>query len=101
MFFIDGNRMQIIASVAVDPFRLVEKDDAVLVIASYGMDTTPITLGRYQTTEEARDSLYDLLDALVNDEAGYEMKASSGKKLPLEAPLDRYHGIKQKRRGGS
>lgn len=78
-----------------------KKSDAGLVVASYGRDAAPLTLGRYQSTEEALEALDDLLAALAGGESGYAMKASTGAKLPLEGPREWYHGKKPKRRGGS
>lgn len=100
MFFMNGARTEIINTDFVERFLLVEKEDACLVIASYARgDETPVTLGRYTTKAEARDALYELLDAISND--SYEMPENTGTYKPMSDRINRYHGKKTKGHGGS
>lgn len=101
MFFMNGNRNEIVNANACERFCISEKEDAALVIASYGRDRAPLTLGRYRTPTEAKEALDCLLAAFEDGKTGYSMMESTGAQLPMEWQRDPYHGVKQKRRGGS
>lgn len=96
MYIMDAMQSTILNSDFVERFLVVDKGDAVLIIASYSQDRSPVTMGRYKNTKEARDVLCDMFIALHGGQSGYTMPDST---LYFEE-----HAIKDaraKRKGGS
>lgn len=67
---------QIVNSEFVERWCIVEKEDAALVIASYGNTVPPLTIGRYQNREEAEQALGQLYGALIGGARGFDMPES-------------------------
>lgn len=75
MYILAGK--QLINSRFVERFCLVEKNDAVLVVASYN-DTRPaVTLSRYKNMHEATGILEELMYALSGGQTTFSMPDSS------------------------
>lgn len=80
----------------VDRFVIVEKEDAVLIVASYCINDRPVTLAKYRDFKEAKTALGDMLGALASENLMFYMPPSllfDDKKLK--------HDARTKRRGGS
>ena len=60
----------------IERFHLVQKPDAVLIIASLRHEQQPDTLGRYADMTEARAVLLSLFIALQGSGTGFEMPPS-------------------------
>lgn len=97
MFFQNERGTELINSDFVERFCTVERDDAVLVIASYGADRS-VTLGRYATPREAEEALSQILTAL-ND--GYSPRMPTSSIGSIGGRSENYHGKKKKSHGGS
>lgn len=97
MWFMNGNETEIINTEYVERFVIVEKDDAVLICASYS-ETRVITVARYRNKEEAYSALVRLLDAISENSCFIESSTKYTENLNLKK---RYHGRKQKNWGGS
>ena len=96
MFFLAENELQIINSKMVERFCKCEKNDCVLIIASYGSDKPPVTIGRYADDKEATEALIDLQKAIAEDYGYYKMIPSRRFNEEREKKDARV-----KRRGGS
>lgn len=96
MWIMASDGKSIVDSSFVERFCLVEKPDAVLIVASYSAERI-ITIGRYADKKEAASALSDLHINLAGNSASPYIIADS----------ILYHGEKQKRdaqvarRGGS
>lgn len=101
MYIMNGSRTELINTDHVQRFAIVKKEDACLIIASYGAEAQPVTLARYKTQDEAAVALCDLNMAISNDEASYSMPASTGVYRPPERPRNGQNGCKHKGHGGS
>lgn len=101
MYFMNGARTELVNSEYVERFRVVEKEDACIVIASYSREGQPVTLARYGTLNEAMDALADLHRAICDSETYYSMPMSTGAYMPPYRPRNGYHGKKHARHGGS
>jgi hypothetical protein len=60
MFISNGAGNELINTALVERFRIVEKPDACLIVASYGQDCDPVTAARYGTLKEAQEALREL-----------------------------------------
>lgn len=98
MYIMNNSENMIIDSHYVERFCLAKKEDAVLIVASYGDNRAPVTVGRYKDEKEAKEELNRLFVALseADDVSRYYM------------PLGRYYAeqvwirdARTKRRGGS
>lgn len=61
----------------IERIILVEKDDAVLVVASYDSMRPPVTMGWYRDKKEACGVLGDIFAALSGGQSGYTMPDST------------------------
>ena len=77
MYILNGPKKEIINSDFAERFCIVERDDATLIVASYGDDRRPVTVSKYRDLPEARQVLGDMLAALAGGQASYEMPESS------------------------
>jgi hypothetical protein len=96
MYILSGNDHEIVNSEFVERFRIVEKPDAVLIVASYSDVRPPITLARYRDMEEAEDALIELFRDLYCKEAYFRMPESSYHAAEAEV-----RDARTKRKGGS
>ena len=96
MYIMSEDQKQIINADYPERYCLVEKPDAVLVIASYRDDRPPVTLGRYKDMKDARDVIGQLLTALTGGQAYFHMPES---RVYDEARTVR--DARTKRKGGS
>lgn len=87
---------QVINSNFVERFCLVEKNDAVLVVASYSDLRPAVTLSRYKNLREATGALEDLMFALSGEQATFSMPDST---LYYEEIIKK--DARTKRKGGS
>ena len=76
MYIMSEDQKQIINADYPERYCLVEKPDAVLVVASYRDDRPPVTLGRYTGQKEARDVMGQMLAALTGGQAYFHMPES-------------------------
>ena len=96
MYIMAAGGKQIINSEFVERFCLSEKEDAVLIVASYS-DTRPtVTMARYANMDESRDALGKLMGALAGGQAYFDMPESI---LYYEEHVRK--DARVKRRGGS
>lgn len=65
MYIVSANQSQVVDSAFVERFVLVEKPDAVILAASYNDTRLPVTLTKFCTMSEARNTLLDLANALA------------------------------------
>ena len=86
----------IINSDFVERFRLVEKPDAALIVASYGDTRPPVTLSRYKDEKEAASAMGELLSALAANQPCYTLPDSL---LYYEERIKK--DARTKRKGGS
>lgn len=96
MFILNQAGTEIYNAEFMDHFLISKKQDAALIVASRGRDTTPYTIGRYSDEKEARDVLLDLFAALHSDESNYMMPLS-----PKVAEECTIRDARTKRKGGS
>lgn len=96
MYIFSENEREIINTDFVERFCISEKPDASLIIASYGAERAPVTIGRYKDYNEAKGAFGQLLGALINDHAYVYMPPSS---YYSEEP--RVKDARTKRKGGS
>ena len=76
MYILTHDEKQIINSDFVERFCISVKDDAALIVASYGADRPPVTLTRCKHLNEARETLNALLYALSGRQSYYTMPES-------------------------
>ena len=76
MYILSGNQKEIIDSNFVERFVIVERDDAVLIVASYSGDRK-VTVSKYKSPKEAKDVLNDMFSAFDRGQYCYEMPVSS------------------------
>lgn len=97
MYIMSCRGKEIVNSDFVERFRIDEKDDCDLIIASYSASARPVTMARYpKETKEAQAALNDLFMALTGGQQSFYM--------PESTLYDRERIIKDartKRRGGS
>ncbi len=94
MYILNGPRNEIIDSSFVERFCVVERNDAVLIVASYSADRK-VTVSKYRDTKEARDALIDMLAAFERGDYCYEMPISSlfyGENVKRDARTQRKGG---------
>ena len=99
MFFLNEMGCELINSSYVERFCVVKKPDAALIVASYGEERPPVTLGRYADADEAMTALYRLGQDFNNGEQAIRMMGSSYGCDPITTGS--YHGKKFKNHGGS
>lgn len=87
MYILTSDMKSIVDSSFVERFCLVEKPDAVLIVASYGANRA-VTIGRYADRKEADAAFSSLLSDLVASSDTYSFT------MP-DSVL--FHGEKQKR----
>lgn len=87
MYILTSDMKSIVDSSFVERFCLVEKPDAVLIVASYSADRA-VTIGRYADRKEADAAFSSLLNNLVGNSGVYSFT------MP-DSVL--FHGEKQKR----
>lgn len=75
MYIFSSDKKSIIDSLFVQRFCVVEKPDAVLVIASYSADRA-VTIGKYADAEEAHGVLTAMYVALSSGAENYSMPDS-------------------------
>lgn len=96
MYILTSDEKSIVDSSFVERFCLVEKPDAVLIVASYSAERI-VTIGRYADRKEACSALSDLhMNLAGNSASPYTMPDSilyRGEKWKRDA--------RTKRRGGS
>lgn len=99
MFFINESQTEMINSKYVERFRVDEKSDATIIMAIYGEERRPVTVGRYKSREEAIQALYTLCSE-IEERSPYTMQAST---LYFEEQKHQngFHGKKTKSHGGS
>lgn len=96
MVIMSADGKQIINSDIPERFCMVEKPDAVLIVASYRDDRPPVTMARYSDMDEARDAMGALMAALAGGQSCFYM--------PLSRLFDQertIHDARTKRKGGS
>lgn len=76
MYILNGSRKEIVNSEFVERFCIADKGDAALIVASYSSERPPVTLARYESTEEARGVLGDLFGAISGGQSYYTMPES-------------------------
>jgi len=96
MYILALDGKQILNSDFAERFCICEKEDAALIVASYGNMRPPITVARYRDDKEARDALYALLGALGGGQLYFIMPDST---LYYEEPIKK--DARTKRKGGS
>lgn len=97
MFIMSANGNEILNADFVERFRIDEKNDFDLIIASYSPETKPITIARYQKgKQEAQSALNELFAALIGGQQFFYMPMST---LYDEARIVK--DARTKRRGGS
>lgn len=97
MFIMSCSGKEILNSDFVELFRIDEKDDCDLIIASYSSSERPVTMARYpKSTKEALAALNDLFTALIGGQQSFYMPMST---LYDGERIIKYARIK--RRGGS
>lgn len=98
MFFLNERGLELINSNYVERLCIVQKSDAALIVASYGNERPPVTLGRYADVQEAMIALCHLSQALNDGEHICMIESTYGGK---QIKSDAYHGKKAKSHGGS
>lgn len=97
MYIMSLNGKEIVNSDFVERFRIDEKDDCDLIIASYSASMRPVTMARYpKTKKEALSALSELFVALTGGQQSFYMPMSTlydGERIKKDA--------RTKRRGGS
>lgn len=96
MYIIDSYDKQIINSEFVERFCAIEKNDAVLISASYSDARPTVTMGRYQDLKEAQGVLGELVCALAGGQTIFYMPSSL-----LYAEQITVKDARVKRKGGS
>ena len=96
MYIMAAGGKQIINSEFVERFCLSEKEDAILIVASYSDTRPPVTMARYANMDESRDALGKLMGALAGGQAYFDMPESI---LYYEEHVRK--DARVKRRGGS
>lgn len=96
MYILSNGGKEIINSGYVERFCMAEKEDAALIVASYGSSRPPVTMGRYADKPEAMRALESLFWSLSRQEASFEMPEST-----LYTYEARKRDARTKRRGGS
>lgn len=87
MYILTSDAKSIIDSRFVERFCIVEKPDAVLIIASYSVDHA-VTIGKYADRKEADDAFSRLFNNLVGNDGS----------VPFSMPDSvLFHGEKWKR----
>ena len=76
MYILNGAKDQIVNLDFVERVCISRKEDAALLVLSYGVENPPVTLSRYKTVAEARDALNDLYLALAGGQDFYELPES-------------------------
>ena len=76
MYILNYAKMQIINTDFVERICVQEKNDAALIILSYGDQRAPIVVGRYKDTGEAKEVLEDLFTSIAGGQAYYFMPDS-------------------------
>lgn len=99
MFFINENQTEMINSQYVERFRVDEKSDASIIIATYGEERHPVTVARYKNREEAIQALYTLCSE-IEGRSPYTMQAST-LFTKEQKHQNGFHGKKTKSHGGS
>lgn len=94
MYIVTSSAKDIVDSSFVERFCIVEKPDAVLVIASYSAERA-VTIGKYANREEADDAFFSLLHHLPHDAVFYMPDSAL---FHAEA---RVKDARTKRKGGS
>ena len=96
MYILAAGGAQIVNTEFVERFCIAKKEDAALIVASYGQERTPVTMARYRDTAEASEALCELLAALSGGQLSFQMPDSTlyyGEYAKKDARV--------KRRGGS
>lgn len=94
MFILDPKGIYLFNTDLVERFAIVDKSDAVLIVASYS--GSPVTVARYGSTKEAREAMSEITRSLMDGKPYHSM--------PLSALLNEEQKIydkRVKRRGGS
>lgn len=78
MYIVSANQSQVVDSAFVERFVLVEKPDAVILAASYNDTRLPVTLTKFCTMSEARNTLLDLANALGGGQKVYHEAGCAG-----------------------
>lgn len=99
MFFLSELGWELVNSAYVERFVIVKKPDAALIVASYGEERPPVTLGRYADAGEAMTALYQLGKDINDGAQAIRMMESSYGCYPITTGT--YHGKKAKSHGGS
>lgn len=76
MYILNYTENQIINTDLVERICLQEKNDATLIILSYGDQRAPIVAGRYKDMGEARNILKDLFTSMAGGQTYYYMPDS-------------------------
>lgn len=96
MYVLNASKTVIHNTDYIERFHMVDKGDAVLIIASQRHGDQPDTLGRYGTVSEARSVLLDLFTALYGGASCFEMPQSV-----RDAGEIHVKDARTKRKGGS
>lgn len=99
MWFMNGERTELINIDHVKRFVVVKKSDTVLIVASY-TETHYVTVARYTTADEAYEALAGIRNAVISNTNGYYIDGSTGNEEPYKSKAG-YHGKKIKNHGGS
>lgn len=75
MWIVSADEKQALQSDDIQRLVIVQKSDAALIVASYssGNDLPPVTMGRYRDTKEAKDALFELVNAAAGGQAVFYM----------------------------
>lgn len=95
MYILTSDEKSIVDSNFVERFCVVDKPDAVLIIASYSADRA-VTVGRYKDRTEANHALFDLYSSLRCGDAWFDMPDSE-----LFHSEHKKQDARTKRKGGS
>lgn len=96
MYILDSAQKTIHNSDFIERYTIVAKEDAVLICAALSMDKPLLTLGKYESEEEARRIIAELLAELGRGANYYEMPDS-----PLFHEQREIKDRRIRRRGGS
>lgn len=96
MYIVSANQSQVVDSTFVERFVLVEKSDAVILAASYNDTRLPVTLAKFRTMSEARNTLLDLANALGGGQTVYHLQD-----YLADGSMTWNRDARVKRRGGS
>ena len=88
------NNTQIINIDFVERICIAQKDDATLIVLSYGAERPAVTLGRYATMQVAQNVMDELFSALVDGQTYYIMPDRKSEE-------SRKKDARTKRKGGS